>query len=321
MVPNVQDFWAYTLDMLSRYFDRVHTASAEVRLEPLPEGSIVELAGRQVPEKVVGLLGTYLELARLLGQRTAEMHLALASAPDNRDFAPEPFTPFYQRGLFQSMRNLVVENLGLLRSNLDRLPPAVRPQAELVAAFESDIIKRLRAVHQTPLSGKRIRCHGDFHLGEALYTGKDFVFIDFEGERERPIGERRIKRSPLFDIAAMIRSLNYVTYAALFKQLELGALREDALPQVEPWATFWHRWVSAVYLKACLDGLAKSELLPASKEQLSILLQAHLLEKAIYEIGYELTHRPAWTKIPLQGVLAMMGAPAEAKRLAVGASP
>ncbi len=321
MVPHVQDFWAYTLDMLSRYFERVHTASAEVRLEPLPEGSILELAGRDVPEKVVGLLGTYLELARLLGQRTAEMHLALASAPNDRDFAPEAFTPFYQRGLFQSMRNLVVSNLGLLRRSLARVPPAVRPQAERVAALEADIIKRLRVVHQTPLSGKRIRCHGDFHLGEVLYTGKDFVFIDFEGEHERPIGERRIKRSPLFDIAALIRSLDYVTYAALFKQLELGTLREDALPQVEPWTAFWHRWVSAVYLKACLDALAKSELLPASKEQLSILLDAHLLEKAIYEIGYEINHRPAWTKIPLQGVLAMMGPPAEAKRAAVGAGP
>jgi maltose alpha-D-glucosyltransferase/alpha-amylase len=306
LVPNAQDFWVYSLDMLSRYFDRVLTASAELRLEPLPESSILGLSERKVPENVVGLLGTYFELARLLGQRTAELHLALASDGDSRDFAPEPFTPFYQRALFQSMRNLVVRNIGQLRRGLSRVPPNARTQAERVIALESDIIKRLRAVHQTRLSAKRIRCHGDFHLGEVLYTGKDFLFIDFEGERERPLGERRIKRTPLSDIAAMIRSLDYVTYAALFRQMELGALHEDALPKLEPWTAFWHRWVSAVYLRACLDGLAKSDLLPQAKDQLSILLDASLLEKAVYEVGYELDHRPAWVKIPLQGVLGMM---------------
>src|SRR5205807_8866606 len=113
-----------------------------------------------------------------------------------------------------------------------------------------EILARLRAVHETRITARRIRCHGDFHLGQLLYTGKDFMIIEFEGEPARPLGERRIKRSPLRDVAGMIRSFDYITYAALFRQLELGTIQEEHLAHLEPWSGFWHRWVSAVYLRA-----------------------------------------------------------------------
>jgi maltose alpha-D-glucosyltransferase/alpha-amylase len=252
------------------------------------------------------MLGTYLESARLLGQRTGEMHLALASEPENRDFAPEPFTPFYQRALFQSMRNLTVQNFGFLRRNLSRVPEPTRSLADRVAGLEGTLLQRLRAVYETRMLAKRIRCHGDFHLGQILHTGKDFVIIDFEGEPARSLGERRIKRSPLRDIAGMIRSFDYVTHAALFQQLELGTLQEEHLPQLETWTGFWYRWVSAVYLKAYLRVVRQSDLLPHSEAELAVLLDAHLLEKAIYEIGYELNNRPGWLKIPLRGILQLL---------------
>ncbi len=302
-VPNAQDAWVYTIDMLSRYFERVHTAAAVTPLEVLGQSSMLDLAGRDVPESVVALIGTYLELARLLGQRAAELHLALASDSQHLDFAPEPFTPFYQRSLFQSMRNLAVESLQRLRTEAGDLPEEAQPAARRVAGLEGEILHRLRRVCDGPMDAKRIRCHGDFHLGQVLYTGKDFVFIDFEGDTTRSLGERRIKRSPLRDVAGMIRSFDYVTRVALFRQMELGTLQRQDLPSLEPWTDFWYRWVSATFLKSYLQGMANSGLLPRERDRLAILLEGHVLEKALCEIAYELTHRPDWVRIPLHGIL------------------
>ena len=302
----MQDAWAYTLDMLSRYFERVRTLPPETRPDPTADGSVHELSKRDAPEGVVGMIGTFMELARLLGQRTGELHLALASDTDHRDFAPEPFTPFYQRALFQSIRNLTVENLGWLRRQLRSVPEIERPHAEAVVALESRILARFRMLCELPIRAMRIRCHGDLHLGQVLFTGKDFMIIDFEGEPARPLGERRIKRSPLIDVAGMIRSFDYVTHAALIKQLELGTLQEQDLPALEPWTGYWYRWVSAVYLRSYLQVVGASGLLPGDGHALAVLLETLILGKAVYELGYEINNRPAWLKIPLQGILHLM---------------
>jgi maltose alpha-D-glucosyltransferase/alpha-amylase len=172
--------------------------------------------------------------------------------------------------------------------------------------METQVVQRLRGVFEKRIEAQRIRCHGDFHLGQVLYTGKDFMIIDFEGEPARPLGERRIKRSPLRDVAGMLRSFDYVTYAAMFRQLEQGNLPPEQVPQVEPWNRFWSRWVSAAYLKSYLATLGPSDLLPRSREGLSTLLDAYLLDKAIYEVGYELNNRPNWLRIPLHGIQQLL---------------
>ena len=125
-------------------------------------------------------------------------------------------------------------------------------------------------------------------------------------EPNRPMGERRIKRSPLRDVAAMVRSFDYITYGALFKLHDLGALQPEQFQQLEPWSRFWYRWVSAAYLRAYIAALGPSDLLPQNKDDLALLFDAHLLEKAIYEVGYELTHRPNWLLIPLRGLLHLL---------------
>ena len=306
-VPNANDAWAYTLDMLGRYFERVRTAPQATLAPAATESSLLTLAQSEPPEAVVAMIGTYLELARLLGQRTGEMHLALASDSERRAFAPESFTPFYQRGLFQSMRNMTVHHLELLRGSLATAPEAVRRPAEKVAALQEDILRRLRGVYERPMAARRIRCHGDFHLGQVLYTGKDFIIIDFEGEPARPLGERCLKRSPLRDVASLLRSFDYVTRAALAKQTELGALQPEAVAQLEPWTVFWYRWVSAAFLNAYLAVVNPADLLPRSQEDLTVLLHAHLLEKALYELGWELQHRPEWVGIPLRAILQLLG--------------
>jgi maltose alpha-D-glucosyltransferase/alpha-amylase len=308
-LPNAQDAWGYTLDMLGRYFDRMRSAPVEKRLESPSNWSLLQLAAGDVPESIVALIGTYLELARRLGQRTGEMHLALSADPQDRDFAPEPFTPFYQRALYQSMRNLATENLQLVRHKLGALPETIRADAKKLISLENEILKRFRAVSETRLQAQRIRCHGDFHLGQVLYTGKDFMFLDFQAETSRSFSERRIRRSPLRDVAGMIRSFDYVTNAALWKQLELGVTREDQLAQLQPWADFWCRWVSAVFLKAYLKVVGDSPLIPRANDHLNLLLEVHLLEKEFSELGFELRNRLDWVKIPLRSILRPLELP------------
>ena len=152
----------------------------------------------------------------------------------------------------------------------------------------------------------RIRCHGDYHLGQVLYTGNDFVIIDFEGEPARHLGERRIKRSPLRDVASMIRSFHYAAYVALHGQAST-LLRAEDLPVLEEWARAWYLWVSASFLKSYLELMANTPILPPSREGMQVLLDAYLLDKSIYEVNYELNNRPDWVILPLRGILQIMG--------------
>ena len=151
----------------------------------------------------------------------------------------------------------------------------------------------------------RFRFHGDYHLGQLLYTGKDFVIIDFEGEPARPLSERRLKRTPLRDVAGMLRSFHYAAYAALFDLQTKGILSNDG-GSTEPWAHFWYFWVSEVFLRTYLVAASRGGFLPAARGELQVLLDAFLLDKAVYELGYELNNRPTWVKIPLRGILSLV---------------
>ena len=143
-------------------------------------------------------------------------------------------------------------------------------------------------------------------MGQLLYDGKDFLIVDFEGEPARSLSMRRIKRSALRDVAGMMRSFDYATFAALFKQVERGNVQADALASFAPWAHYWSHWVSAIFFQAYRQNVRPANLLPASPEELQILLEVNLLAKAVYELGYELNHRPDWLTIPLQGLLRLL---------------
>ena len=156
------------------------------------------------------------------------------------------------------------------------------------------------------ITGMRLRVHGDYHLGQVLHTGKDFLIIDFEGEPARPLSERRIKRTPIRDVAGMLRSFDYAAHAALFEQHERGAISTETMDRIEPWARFWTHWTSVVFLKAYLGSAGQGEFLPKTSKELKTLLEANLMDKALYELGYELNNRPAWLRIPLQGILQLV---------------
>jgi maltose alpha-D-glucosyltransferase/alpha-amylase len=267
----------------------------------------LDLAVEDPPKLATDLIGLYLESARLLGERTADLHVALASALDDPNFVPEPISPFYQRSLQQSMRSLTRQVFELLHSRLPLLSETLQDQARQVLGLEEAILSRFQSILGQKSTAVRIRCHGDYHLGQVLYTGKDFVIIDFEGEPARPLSERRIKRSALRDVAGMLRSLHYAAYSALLNQEASGTVRHEAMPALEPWARFWYLWVSAAFLKSYLTAARRAPLLTQDREGLQVMLDALVLEKAIYELGYELNNRPDWVRIPLRGILDLVG--------------
>ncbi|HBX42569.1 MAG TPA: alpha-amylase, partial [Deltaproteobacteria bacterium] len=163
------------------------------------------------------------------------------------------------------------------------------------------------AILDRKITAMRIRVHGDYHLGQVLFTGKDFLIIDFEGEPAHTLSSRRIKRSPLRDVAGMLRSFHYASNAPLIGKTGGSAFRTDDAARLEPWGHCWNLWVSAAFLKAYLKGASQASFLPRSREELSSLLSVYLLEKSIYELGYELNNRPDWVKLPLRGILELLG--------------
>ena len=290
-VPRAKNGWEFTLDAIGRYYEQV---VAEVAQEHLPAST---------PAEITGLVGTYLEFARLLGVRTAELHLALASGKPGSEFSVVPMTPQYVRGLFQSMRSLALKNLRRLRKQMKTLPPDLIPVAHRVLELEPVIIGHYcKLVGQRFVAG-RIRIHGDCHLGQVLWTGQDFVFLDFEGDSTIPINERRIKRSPLRDVARMLRSFHHATYAGFHQQAERGVIYRENLPKFEPWFRHWNRAVSRAFLQAYCEKLDPSGILPTEKEKLQMILVAYLLNQVIDELGDELQMHSENVRAPLQAII------------------
>ncbi|MGH2689991.1 MAG: putative maltokinase, partial [Actinomycetota bacterium] len=299
-VPNEGDAWQYTLDGLRGFLDQALTRHSHIEEPPRPHSPmLLDLAASEPPELAYETIGGYLESARLLGRRTAEMHLALASDPDNTAFGPEPFTQFYQRSLFQSMRALTIQVFQVLRGKSREIPQAVQ-----ILDLESEVIERFHTLLDHKIAATRIRCHGDYHLGQVLYTGKDFVIVDFEGEPARPLTERRIKRPAIKDVAGMIRSFHYAAYSMMLGGTKSMYHEKPAL--LEPWLDFWYAWVSAAFLRSYQSTAAGASFLPSRRHELEVLLDAFLLEKALYELGYEVNNRPDWVKIPIQGILDLV---------------
>ena len=305
-VPNEGDAWRFTLDSLGPYFERVAAREQSAEVPVVPEQSLVRLSTVEPPALAEETIGGYLEIARHLGQRTAEMHLALATLTDQPAFTPEPFSALYQRSLYQSLRSLLSRVFHTLDSRLPSLPAETAESARELLGREGEVLRRFRSLVDQKINASRIRCHGDFHLGQVLYTGRDFVIIDFEGEPARSLSERRIKRSPLIDVAGMLRSFHYGASTGFVNASQTGVLRPEDLEAIEPWVRFWHVWVSAAFLKSYLATSDEAPFIPASRDELTILLDAFLLEKAIYELGYELNHRPSWVRIPLGGIVQML---------------
>lgn len=300
-IPNQGDCWKYYLEIVNRFYDRVLTAGKDMPVPASRDASLLDIAEQGIPPVARDLITEIpIELIELLGRRTAELHHALAGNREDPAFAPEPFSLLWQRSIFQTMQSLLKRTFGTLRRGLIRLADEnTRKTAEEVLGSEKRILDVYRLLVRRKLSATKIRIHGDYHLGQVLFSGKDFVIIDFEGEPARTLGERRLKRSPLRDVAGMIRSLHYVAYLGLMKE---SGVRQEDVPSLEPWADLWYRYMAGAFLESYLGEMCGSGLLPAERQELWGLLEAFLFDKAVYELGYELNNRPEWVLIPLRGI-------------------
>jgi maltose alpha-D-glucosyltransferase/alpha-amylase len=298
-VQNQGDAWSYTLDALQRYFEGCLPRRADAAYLPLPKEHALDLVEKEIPPLAQEMIGAYIPSAELVGRRTAELHVALASDASDPAFAPESFTSFYRRSLYQSMRTLAKQAFTLLQKRMKLLPDGPQADARKVLGLEKEVYNRMRSILDLKINALRTRHHGDYHLGQLLYTGKDFVITDFEGEPARALSERRMKRSPLRDVAGMLRSFDYAAVSAL----KSGSVRAEDVSSLEPWSRFWNLWVSVVFLKSYLAVATRGGFLPKSKDEMKTLLDLYVLEKAIYELSYELNNRPEWVGVPIQGIL------------------
>jgi maltose alpha-D-glucosyltransferase/alpha-amylase len=306
-IPNANLAWKHALDHISRFFEQALT-DRERRGDLaalIPTGSLLTLAASELSADVEELVGGYLQAAELLGTRTAEMHRALVECKDDPAFAPEPFSQLYQRAMYQSVRKQILQTMDLLRQQRSLLPESSRAPAEQILGQQKSLLESVKAITGRKLDALRIRCHGDYHLGQVLYTGKDFIVLDFEGEPTRSLAERRLKRSPLFDVAGMLRSFHYCSRVGQANVIKRGLGNPEDAPALSAAARLWYLATSARFVGAYLEVGAKSEYLPKSREDIERLLQVYLLEKACYELRYELNNRPDWVEVPMQGILEL----------------
>jgi trehalose synthase-fused probable maltokinase len=301
-VKNRGDAWAFALQSLNGFFSRVTTGA----YAPVPKTfDPLDLAQQSPPAELQDLLGPFALKVQLLAQRTAEMHAALCDFAAGPDFAPEPFTHEASEQAFAEMQAQADIAFGLIRRKQAELPADVATSARELLRLEDRVAEHFARFRECAIGAYRIRHHGDFHLGQVLYTGEDFLLIDFEGEPSRPLEDRRAKALALRDVAGMIRSFQYAAYAALFAAFPDADAQEDVFPLLESWAITWSAWMSAFYAAAYFAA-ADGAFAGTSELERRVVLDTFLLEKALYEIGYEWNNRPDWVRIPLRGALGLI---------------
>jgi maltose alpha-D-glucosyltransferase / alpha-amylase len=303
-VQNQGNAWEHTLDYLAGFYEHALTLELGEPNTAIMHQSLFSLAQQELPPAAIAAIGLYLESARLLGQRTAEMHRVLSIPTDDPAFKSENFTDLNRRAIHHSVTAQADQKIQLLQDRLKTLPEEARKLADRIIEKRSQITRFSRSILNRKIDARRIRCHGDFHLGQLLYTGKDFVIIDFEGEPARLLSQRRIKHVSLRDVAGMLRSFHYAAHAPLFGKA--GSIRPEDIARLENWAQFWYVCVGATFLKSYLEMSAAAPFLPKSLDDMRVLLDISMLDKSFYELGYELNNRPAWIKIPLKGILYML---------------
>ena len=300
LVPNQGDAWSFTLDSIDRSFSDALAMKSKLQVLPEMPPSLHPISPEALPQVVRDFIGpVYVQMVDLLGQRTGELHLALMSLSQSPDLTPEPLSLLYQKSLYQSIRGLVLQVFSDLDANLRSLDPPTAEAVRRVLGERKTILNRVHRIMDRKITAMKIRTHGDYHLGQVLYTGKDFVIIDFEGEPNRTVTERRLKKPALRDIAGMIRSFHYAAYVSLFQR---ATQQGTDVEYLRHWADLWHTCVHGLFLHSYLKTVAGSRVVPSDEKDFAVLLETFVLEKAVYELGYELNNRPDWLMIAVRGV-------------------
>lgn len=313
-VTNQGDAWQLMLDQASRFFEGV-AAQSMANPEGTAPGSTDTATTDEVSDRWEDLVSPFLNSARSLAAFTAKLHLTLAAAPGNSQLAAISATPAHQRSFYQTLRNAA----GRLQTQLSDpdpcWPEAVRELGFQVKSKYRGILERIHAALDPNLAGGlRIRCHGDYHLGQLLVSGQDFILSDFEGANDRPVGERRIKRSPLHDVATMIRSFDYAASCVRLelvgkRDVKLGVVRHEDREKVRPYSLAWLARLEHEFFSVYTSALESSNLLPSTASARHELLELMLLERAFREAEHDLAGQPAWAVIPLSAILRLLDRP------------
>jgi maltose alpha-D-glucosyltransferase / alpha-amylase len=298
-VNETSNGWTSTLNHLGVFFEHALARSAS---GPGKEHDTEETAQE--------LIGAYFESIRLLGQRTAELHAALVSEQADPDFAPERFTDFYRSGLYHGILNRCYRMTDELRATLPHLPADAAAEARALFGKQNEIRASLRFLRDQRLNTMRIRIHGDYRLDQLLDTGRDFMIIDFEGDPRRPLSERRIKRSPLEDVASMLDSCYHAAHGALFGEAPGVIPQPENLDALEAWANFWFRWVARAFVRAYKETMEHSPstaaLLPSDQNHFRKLLMTFLLDQSFRSISEALAESPERIRIPAHAILELL---------------
>jgi maltose alpha-D-glucosyltransferase/alpha-amylase len=199
------------------------------------------------------------------------------------------------------------QGLGHARRRLPSLPDRSIDEVAAAVAKEGELLTLLGRLLEQRFGGRRIRIHGDFRLEQVLSTGRDFVVYDFQGDTTRPITERRLKRSPLADVAGMLRSLHYVAMVALDEQAELIGMPLDDLGEAAGWPSAWYAWAAGAFLTGYVGAIEPAGLIPAEPAQRRALLDTYLIDRAARELSWEVDNRPGLAHIPALGLLGLAG--------------
>jgi maltose alpha-D-glucosyltransferase / alpha-amylase len=301
-VPNQGSGWSFTIEELRRYYERVAARINRSDAESMQaaEDASRAMEGNEPLPFFASLQGWYLGTAGTLGRRTAELHLALAEVSDPA-FEPELFDTPSLRAFARDGVERINTALDLLERLRATLPQEAAADAATLLDSRAALVEELSDVERLLGAGLRIRVHGDYHLGQVLRSEEDFVILDFEGEPARPLAARRAKQSPLKDVAGMLRSFHYAAYAAVVPFAPAAGTAEDRLA---PWADAWQHWVSRSFLDAYRQAMGDTVILPRPGT-FDQLLHAFIVDKAIYELTYELNNRPEWARIPLKALVTL----------------
>jgi maltose alpha-D-glucosyltransferase/alpha-amylase len=300
-VPNEGDGWDHALRELQGFCNRVREQGREPAEEWLRDQ--VRFPGARIPNQGIILLGAYLEAVEKLGRRTAEFHRALCPKRGDRAFAPELMSNEDVEALAEDFVRKAQRSIELLSSRIHELSGDSRRLADAVLAAGPLLVNRFQDLGQLRSRLVRIRCHGDYHLGQILWTGDDFVLLDFEGEPLKTLDERRQKHPAFKDVAGMLRSFSY---AAQTKRAESGLPAGENRVIFDQWLSLWERWVTRAFVESYLAEAGEEPFVPRDTEDARLLLQAYLLDKAFYELAYELNNRPDWVHIPLEGIMLLI---------------
>ncbi|HEX6333857.1 MAG TPA: alpha-amylase, partial [Flavisolibacter sp.] len=306
LIENHGDGHSYMLERISNFIERV-LARNHTQLDPyFRKGTLLRPVGfDELPDDLQVLLGNRAaEQARLLGLRTAEMHLAMTSA-NTSEFRPEEMSLHYQRSLFSSMQSVTREAYQALEKSMNDWPPEVKQEAATIAYKKNDILEILKRIYSKKFDAVKIRTHGVYLLKKILVTGNDLVIQDFNGNPLRTFSERRIKRSPLRDIAEMIASFYYTAYEGFLTNNQIS---KEEMVRLLAFADQWAHYMCGFFIRAYLEKIGETSLLPKDHNDLEVLLQSYLLERAIKQLNVDVRTKSPWVIVSIRLIRSIIDA-------------